>query len=681
MKDVPASPISDSQLRLELLDTGRSDLRPVVDAAQRGDMDAARAELGRVIRSMLQPERYLSRRFELGDNAYVGPDETIEVVPERILRDERISCAVPHRFDNGIDWTANPTPNGYKEWTWQLNRHREWLLMGELYRRTGDERLPERIVSEFLSWRAQALLPADAPPEGTKCWRTIECGIRMNATWPWALHAIVGSPHLTDEVLLEWLRGVWEHGWRLRHFHSQGNWLTMEMNGLAQIGVLFPVLADAAEWRDYALTTLGHELVRQVYPDGFQYELSTHTHQILWREFGRLQSVLRAYDMPMPEDWTRRLETVHAANLAMVMPDGRLPNLNNGSWHALDELMEDAAEAYPSRADFRWAASRGTKGAPPSVNSLAFPYAGYVVFRSDWSDTAVWALFDGGPYGYRHHHEDKLNLLLHAHGRLLLTEAGKYSFDESAFHRHALSSAGHNTVLVDSHGQNRGHDFRKEEVWTDVPSSLGWRKGATVEVAEAVYDEGYGPDALRSVAHHRRVLFLKELGAFLVVDRLIPRDGAVHGYQALWHMAVDHVEQGPQSVWSEDEGQANLSMLFSRELDLKIARGRDGEDPQGWTYTQDPSGPTRAVPIPTVVAVWQSGGPSRLVTLLWPREPGAVCPVASVEAADEVADTRIRLLRHDSQIIEIDERACLGTPLDGHGAPRAQAVHCHGNEV
>ena len=97
---------------------------------------------------------------------------------------------------------------------------------------------------------------------------------------------------------------------------------------------------------------------------------------------------------------------------------------------------------YPSRSDFAWAHSEGKQGKSPAVTSCAFDYAGYYIMRTSWKPDAVWALFDGGPFGYGHQHEDKLNVLLHAYGRLLLTEGGNYAYDTSEMRKYVLSTRG-----------------------------------------------------------------------------------------------------------------------------------------------------------------------------------------------------------------------------------------------
>lgn len=654
------STLTDRRFFTELLDGEQPSLRPVIEAARDGDNQRARALFASVMRRTLQPQRYLGLPLSLGDNAFMAPDEDVASAAERILTGQRVSCAIPHAFTDGIDWQANPTPNNYQEWTWQLNRHHDWVVLGEQYRQTGDERFAERLVAEFRSWREQVLVPRDAPGYETRGWRTIETGIRMNASWPWALHCLLPSPHLDDDVLTDWCKSVWEHGWRLRNFHRSGNWLIMELSGLAQVGLLFPVFERSADWQAYALKRMVQELNVQICPDGFQYEFSTHTHQLLVLLFTRFEAVMARYDVPMPEICEERLLPIHAVNVRMMMPDGRLPNLNNGSWARVAPLMEEPARRYPERQDFQWAATAGAAGQPPRYRSTGFSHAGYVVFRNDWSSEAVWALFDGGPYGFRHHHEDKLNLLIHAYGRLLLTEAGKHGFDGSAMHQYVLTSAGHNTVLVDHEGQNRKANFRPSEVSSDTPADVWWQFGGAIEGAESMYDEGYGPAADRCASHHRRVLFLKSVPGlapcFLVIDRLKPLDDEEHSYQALWHLAADQVRLAGRVVQAETPNAPGLSILVSQEPDLKVIKGQREPVLQGWIARPEDNA---AQEIPTLEVSWRSRRPTRMVTLLWPSPSGQICPIARIEADDDPAETQILLHFAEGEPIRLDERSTI----------------------
>jgi hypothetical protein len=644
------------------VDTTRPGLEGIPAALARGDLGTARRLFATEVRRTLRPERFLGiQRLFRGHN-FMRRDESVAGAAERILRGELISCGTPHQFEGQVDWTLNPTYNQYREWTWQLSRHPEWALLAERYRETGDERLAEGFVRFFTSWVRQAVVPEDAPGGATLCWRTIETGIRMAGSWQWALHSFYRSPHFTDDVLVDWYKSVWEHGWRLRYSHRTGNWLIMEMNGLAQIGLLYPQLEDAPAWKAYAFDRLAEELDVQVYPDGFQIELSTGYHQVDIVNYQWLMDVCSAYGESIPDAFTAGLERMHAVNVRLMMPDGRLPDLNDGGWREVAPLMERAVHQYPARRDFRWAHTRGQEGAPPEGTSLALPYAGYYVMRTGWEPDAVWALFDGGPFGYGHQHEDKLNLLLHAYGQLLLTEGGNYAYDSSEMRRYVLSTRAHNTIRVDGKDQNRRLHFRREDVDVSALAGARWYTSGGHDVVEATYDEGYGPDADCVVTHRRKVVFVKsglgDLGpCLLVFDRVLPGDQGTHSYQVLWHLDAERVRVEDLVVRSDDPELSDLCLVAAGRsgLTAEVVLGQESPEWQGWkTIKEHQQG--QYAPAPAVVYHLAVSGPVRLVTCLYPTRPGEACPVCALQAGSGLEDADVRLVLTDGREIELDER-------------------------
>jgi len=660
--------LSDERFFGELVDVSRPGLVDIPAAVARGDYAEARRLFAAEVRRTLQPERLFRVRREFHGRNFMYEGETVSEAAERILRLELISTSTPHQFEGEVDWFANPTFNQYKEWTWQLSRHPEWAILAERYRETGDERYAEGFVRLFRSWVRQAVVPEDAPGGATLCWRTIEAGIRMGGAWQWALHSFYRSPHFDDNVLTDWYKSVWEHGWRLRHFHRTGNWLIMEMNGLAQVGILYPQFRDAAAWKSYAMDRLVQELDAQVHPDGFQVELSTGYHQVVVRNYQWLMDVCDAYDEPVPEAFHRGLERMHDANIRMMMPDGRLPDVNDGGWLEVAPLMERAVEAYPGRDEFRWAHSRGREGRPPQETSVAFDNAGYYVMRTGWEPDAVWALFDGGPFGYGHQHEDKLNVLLHAYGRLLLTEGGNYAYDDSEMRRYVLSTRAHNTIRVDGQDQNRRLHYRREDMDPTAPAGGRFLTTDDYDLAEAEYDEGYGPDADLRITHRRRVMLVKRgvegLGPFLlVVDRLLPQDADAHTYQVLWHTNGGTASQEGLVVATCDEGCANLAIVPAPldGLRVSIVAGQSPEDGgerarewQGWVAVKDHQ-QGQYEPAPTAVYEMETAGPVRLVTLLYPTRAGEECPVVGVVAGADPSATDIRLSLRDGGVVDVSE--------------------------
>ena len=643
------------------IDSRRPGLEEIPAAVENGDFGLARRLFAAEARRTLQPERFFRTQREFRGYNFMKPDETPEQAAERILRGELISCSTPHQFEGTVDWFSNPTFNQYKEWTWQLSRHPEWALLGERYRATGEERFAKAFVDYFESWVHQALVPENADGSATLCWRTIEAGIRMGGVWPWTLHSFYQSPHFTDDVLVDWYKSVWEHGWRLRNFHRTGNWLIMEMNGLAQIGILYPQFIDSPAWKEYAFARMVEELQAQIYPDGWQVELSTGYHQVDINNYQWLIDVCRAYDEPIPPAFRTSMEKMHTVNVLMMMPDGRLPDLNDGGWQVVSGLMKSAVADYPDRQDFLWARTQGAQGQPPQVTSHAFEYAGYYVMRSGWQPDALWAVLDGGHFGYGHQHEDKLNLLLHAYGRLLLNEGGNYAYDSSEMRRYVLSTRAHNTIRVDNEDQNRRIAYNREAFDVGLPSEGMLRITPAFDVAQGVYDEGYGPLAEIRVRHERKVIFLKQgtgsIGPCLVVvDRLTPDGPGEHHVQVMWHLNATQVEVDGETVRGSDAGLPNLVICPAGEagLQVSVVSGQEAPEFQGWKAIKNHQ-QGEYEPTPTALYEGVIHGPTRLVTLLYPTPAGQACPVRAVSAGIGSADREIRLKMADGTEQVLDE--------------------------
>ncbi|MBN1582813.1 MAG: alginate lyase family protein [Anaerolineae bacterium] len=640
------------------IDTTRPGLQDIPERVSDGDFAAARRLFAAEVRDTLQPERFFSIRRAFRGYNFMYENESAEQAAERILRNELISCGTPHPFGKRVDWFANPTFNQYKEWTWQLSRHPEWGVLGERYRETGDERFAEAFVRFFTSWVQQALVPENASGGDTLCWRTIEAGIRMGGVWQWALHSFYRSSHFSDDVLIDWYKSVWEHGWRLRHFHRTGNWLIMEMNGLAQIGILYPQFLNAQTWKHYAFERLVDELDAQVYPDGFQVELSTGYHQVDILNYQWLIDVCQAYQEPIPEAFRTGMERMHTVNVMMMMPDGRLPDVNDGGWREVAPLLEDAVKAYPYRADFLWVYTHGQAGTPPDHLSHAFPYAGYMTMRNTWQPDALWALFDGGPFGYGHQHEDKLNLILHAYGKLLLTEGGNYAYDNSEMRRYVLSTRAHNTIRVDGQDQNRRLSYNRAEFDVAERAAFLWKTTDQYDVVEGMYDQGYGPEADHAITHLRKVIFLKQSAigpCWIIVDRLLSKDQNEHTCQVLWHLNVDQTEITGTVVHGADPGQPNLSIIPSDpNVRLSVIRGQEKPEWQGWkTIKHHRQG--EYAPAPAAVYEWTVREAARLVTLLYPTRPGDTCPIRTIAASPDIVDMAITLTLNDGSTVALSE--------------------------
>ncbi|EIP98319.1 Heparinase II/III-like protein [Opitutaceae bacterium TAV1] len=578
---------------------------------------------------------------------------------------------------NRIDWLRNETrvraEHGEAvpfnpEWQWQLCRMAFWGDLASAYRATGDERYARAWVTQFRSFIEQCPAPDRQRNGQGSAWRTIECGIRMSGSWPAAFHSFLFSPSVSDEDLLLYLHASLEHARYLKKFPTSGNWLTMEMNGLYSIGVVFPEFAEAASWRRQAIDRLHAEVQTQFLPDGAHYELTPGYHQVA---LGNIVGLLRTGQTvgrrdEFPADYIAQTERAYDFNLRMMTPDRSLPELND-SWPVnVRASLRGAREFFPQRDDFRWIATDGREGRPPSPDNLAshaLPYAGYFVMRSGWGTDANYLLFDAGPLGYGHVHQDKLNLVLWTWGRELLFDGGGGSYERSRWRSYGVDTFSHNTVLVDGKPQRRPTRNREANV-SRVPLDAGWESTPAHDYARGVYSDGYGNETDRIATHVRRVYFHKP-DVFVVADTLSPADAAEHTYQARWHLLTTKTRRdaGAGAVVTADAGQPNLAIvpLLADGLDVAAVSGQTEPELLGWDVRKDTV--PQNVPATTVTHTRRGSSRQSFLTLLLPLRADAGPGNPIIKTIEPAGGAAVRVTLADGRILSLASGADPDTPV------------------
>lgn len=539
-----------------------------------------------------------------------------------------------HHLGEDIDWETNrydpKDPAFTKEWTYGLNRFRHWRTLGRAYWQTGDEKYAKEWIAQMHDWVEDNPYLLYGTGNNTLTWRTIEAGIRCSTTWPDSLYYFLGSPSLQSDDLVTFLKSWIEHGRHLmritlEHPEHGGNWVTMECNGLGHLGILFPECSEARAWLETAVSRLAMELDRQVYPDGAQKELTSGYHQVARRNFVDLYKIAHHNRVKMPEEYLARLERMYAYNLKAMTPEGRLPPLNDAGYTSVVASLEEGAELF-DRPDFRWAATGGMQGEPPQCDSVAFPYAGQYVMRSGWEADDRYLLFESGPFGIGHQHEDKLSMFIYALGRVLLTEAGTHSYDASKYRRYVLGTWAHNTILVD--GQQQHRSGLRDTYATDTPLDNLWIHNDVFDAADGVYSNGYGRTHSIDVKHERTVVFVRP-DYWIVVDRL--HSEGEHEYDILWHLNHDRAKRDPKTLaaWGADQDLANLMVtpVPAEGLTLEIVKGRD-EPVLGFAPA------SRKEPIPVLNYKLRAKGAVRLAWVLSPYRGARPEVLATAEDRD-----------------------------------------------
>lgn len=551
--------------------------------------------------------------------------------------------AVEHQFPDGdIDWMFNATEDAEdipynQEWQVQLNRMHFWLDMCQAYRATGDEKYSRALAAQVRDWIEDCPVPDERKNAVPSTWRTIEAGIRMANSWPDAFYTLLNSPSFDDETLVAMLGSFLDHANYLRSHPTVGNWLAMEMNGLYTIGALFPEFKDAAAWRKFAAGVMAAEADKQFLPDGGQFELTPGYHSAAVDNFQAIVETARltGHEAELPPGYVPALAKAFDFSLALMTPDRNVPRFNDSWPVAATSTFRKALRLFPERSDFRWAADPGSNDIP-KFTSRFLDWSGYAVMRSAWSPAANYLVFDVGPLGFAHVHQDKLNIVLWAYGREILFDSGGASYEKSKWRDWSLSTASHNCILVDGLGQNipeAGMERRATDPASVAQEAIdaGWISTPEFDYARGIYDGGFGPSRERIATHERQVLFLKP-DIFVVADRLEPQDRLAHTYQARWHLITTGTRQDKISgeVVTTDAGLANLAVvpLLGEGLSVDTASALQEPEILGWNVRKDLTPPR--LPCTTVLQTRQGKGTQHFLTLLLPLAADQPSPVQRI---------------------------------------------------
>jgi hypothetical protein len=618
----------------EVLDTSVPELKRAAEFFNAGNSKGAAAEFAAYVKSAVKPEIYFKLPEYETAQRWSFPGEDFETAANRICEGKLMACNFLYHFkDCNVDWFSNPTYNGYKEWTWQLSRHPEFRCLGDVYRKTGDEKYAKCFEKLITSWILQAECPRELDGHASKCWRTIEAGIRMTENWHFGIHAFIHSESIADESWVMIFKSLWEHAYRLSGFCTENNWLIMEMTGLIHIAAIYPFFKERKKWLKFGFDKMQSELEAQVYPDGVQFELATGYHHVIIINYQFVVDICSLYGIETPKRFMEVIHLMYEFYPKTSRPDEKIPDINDGDIYHLKPLMKQALHYFPNDGGFKYFLSDKKEGTPPDYNSFVFPYSGFAVMREGWEKNSIWAFFESAPFGKAHQHEDKLTFSLFAYGANMLDDSGIYEYDASDMRKYILSTRAHNICLVDGMGQNRrdGYDREKDKIYEK--SDLLWLASESYEVAEGKYNEGYGKDKL-AVTHTRRVIYFKKgigssLPFFLLLDKFEPEDNDVHKYEVSFQLGSEPLSLfGSRATMSHGNG-ATLTLTSTAYPTVQIAQKYP--EFMGWRPIRRPDDHEHE-PAP-VLAFTKSGICETVATVAYPA------PTADVPKIDIFCDS------------------------------------------
>jgi hypothetical protein len=621
---------------LNSLNFERPELAQVKTAVLRQDLPAARQALVNHFKTRTKPVPIM-----IPPSATAR--KTANEICDKVFR--MVGCP-PTKIGPDIKW--NEDPHDYDQWAIALNRHSHWSTLGQVYAATRDEKYAREFTMQLNSWITTMPVHIgrsfiEGPYfETGRSPLSLDAGIRMAQTWWRTYEFFKQSPSFDSDSQFRMIQSFVDHAYYLmdrRAYRPESNWGAMETAGLFTLAVMLPEFKESELWLRTAQARLMECRNAQVYPDGAQIELATGYHWVTADNFLTALELSRLNGIKLPDGFESGLEKMFEYFVALYMPDGRMPSLNDGSWGTVAKNLARGWELFPSRSDFQYLSTGRKQGKAPAQTSWDMPYAGWHIMRSGWGMDDSYLLFETGPYGAGHQHEDMLNLIVHAGRKTILTEGGNYSYDQSDWRKYVLSTRAHNTIRVDGQDQNRKK--RKETFVMRKPADACWHSDEKLDYAQGIYNFGYGSNNATRVTHSRQVLFVKP-DYWVVVDRLAPQDNTAHQYEALFHLDAENVELTTNQI-SVAEGKTGFRILAASDAELAttIVKGQKQPEVQGWLPTGEHN---KLRPIPTATYRWKSQPPSTTVFVLVPQKTNSNWPATGLK---KLANLQFEITRTD----------------------------------
>ncbi|MEM1324726.1 MAG: alginate lyase family protein [Bacteroidota bacterium] len=508
------------------------------------------------------------------------------------------------RKANGrIDW-QDLGPVDDKEWGWFLNRltfmypiiSQYVATKGAKYIRFMDETLQDWFISN----------PMPSEKTDGSSWRVLEVALRAVQQFPQLFYLFQDEDEFAVGTRILFLASVAEHAEYISQYHAvHHNHSVMEMNGLATIALMWPEFKESETWYQHATAQILDDITFLVYPDGVEIELTSMYHRVALKHFEAFYDLSQAAGKAVNPTIATYLENMWNYLAFSIRPNGTgLLNNDSNLDSNVDELLK-AAVRY-NRPDWKYIITNGKSGeAPKTGPSYNFNWAGNFINRNNWSADAHWDYFDNGCWGWAHQHDDRLHISVHAHGRDLLVDGGRYWYKDyytkqpDTWRGYFVNSAAHNVILVDGKGQKSPgtgsfHDRIKLEA--PLPESMGVIQ-PDYDFAKGVWDGGYW-DVEGDIEHTRSFIYIRDK-YWLVIDKMeVDRPRTI---DVLWHFhPYCTAEKQGKSVVSVDTAQGNLRIVSSNDnWEISMVKGRELPNIQGW-YS-----PSYNVKQPNSVAIYQ----------------------------------------------------------------------------
>ncbi len=443
--------------------------------------------------------------------------------------------------------------------------------------------------------------------------------------------------------------------------------------GLLKTSLVLQDLRDAPAWTETAVARVEWYLDSSGYlADGSDMEQSFNYNPGLIHALDAVMALarnnppLKGHEFPwmakfqQARDWRERFLD------AVVMPDGRRPATGcDNTWsHSRDRAVAAYTKAKGSLPPLREHISNHLLGdgtlPAPAFTSIYFPYGGWVAMRDGWTPASLYAFMKTSRPAPGHMREGGNGLAMAAYGRYLLVNSGADAYsDRGVFSRYFDSTVSQTSISVDGFSQVLNTTRSKPQHGQPIPAR--WHTSARFDVAEGIFDSAYGGWNFRTgekakavvtdVRHDRQLIFLRQVGAWVVTDRLVTT--GTHDYTQSWCLGPEFttedvtVSADGRAVETASGTGANVAMRWFSSTPVRCSK-HCGEKTDttalGWRALGWKEAEQRYTPAVDLLGEWQGTGNQLVVTLIVPA-PDTVARIVECQdlSGPDLAGFRVRL--------------------------------------
>ena len=264
---------------------------------------------------------------------------------------------------------------------------------------------------------------------------------------------------------------LWLHGryifrnleWSGPESRRAGNHFLANLIGLLVLGLLFSFHKEGKKWWDFAKTHLEEQMIRQVNPDGTNFETSTSYHRLVLEMFLWADSLAERVEKPFSGKYKASLSRMIAFVEAYSGPDGVSPQFgDNDSGRVIwTGLGNNSDHRYLTKNDQCFGGRihrfllRGTLDMPldKQLERSSFPDGGCHFLRSKRAFLGVRAGLLSKTGG--HSHCDQLSFVFSVGGSPIFVDRGTGTYTSDPKTRNLLRSTRyHNTPQINGWEQN-----------------------------------------------------------------------------------------------------------------------------------------------------------------------------------------------------------------------------------